>query len=621
MLNKIRLITSETKSSSFFSALKKYSEYILSETSFLNNYNPTFNERVYCIVNNIKEVKLCLSCNTKVKFTNYTKGYKIYCSLSCSRSSKETLKKRQDTMIEKYGTTAPNREKMKETNIERYGSEYASSANIIKNKVKETVKERYGVNNVSKVKSVRNKVEKTMLEKYGEKCNLSLKEEQKRIKKTNIKKYGTEYPIQSEIIKDTIKKNNLKKYGTEYFSQSKEYKRKRYLSFISHLDKILKEFDLKRAFKKEDYVGGYIKINGKRFDTIKYKIKCLKCEGVFKRPLSDGNIPTDCDLCGKQKKGISKGEDTLNSFLEELGLFYERSNRKILNGLELDFYFEKYKLAIEYNGLYYHSYRFLNKSESINYDRYINNKLYPDKGKNFHLLKTKLSEERGIKLLHINEDEWLNKREILKSMIRYNLNLIDYKINARKCKVVEVSTKDAKIFLEDNHLQGSTNSSIRLGLIYDDRLVSLMTFSKNRYSVEDYELVRFVNEINTNIRGSASKLFNHFIKNFQGSIITFADRRYSQGDLYTFLGFKELYILEPQYKYIKNQKTYHRMFFQKKNIKKLYLNYKNNKVSSSGFGLIKQFYPELTGEENLIINNINKIYDSGHIKYVYKNKI
>jgi serine/threonine protein kinase len=78
-------------------------------------------------------------------------------------------------------------------------------------------------------------------------------------------------------------------------------------------------------------------------------------------------------------------------------------DRSILKNLELDIYLPKIKLAIELNGLYWHS------------------ELY--KNKNYHLNKTKLCEEKGITLLHIFEDEWLEKLEIVKSIIKNKLNL------------------------------------------------------------------------------------------------------------------------------------------------------------------------------------------------------
>lgn len=395
-------------------------------------------------------------------------------------------------------------------------------------------------------------------------------------------------------------KNKFKKYGEEFFSQTIKYKEKRFKDFLKKLDFILNEFDLKRNFKDEEYISSYSFDEGKK-ESIKYPIFCKKCNQNFYTTITDGKYPSHCYLCEKQKAGTSKLEESLEKFILELGIEYKKNDRKILNGKELDFIFPEHNFAIELNGLYYHSFEYLNERGSD--------------GKTYHLNKTEICNKKKIKLLHINENEWIEKRKTIKSMIKYNLGLINNKINARDCKVINISTEDAKKFLEKNHIQGQTNSSIRLGLIFNEELVSLMTFSKNRYSDEDYELVRFANKLNTNVRGGASKLFKYFLNNYNGSIMTFADRRYSEGNLYKELGFKELYKTEPQYKYFKNGKVFHRMFFQKKNIERMFNNYKNDKIHTVGYGLIKKYNKDLTGEDNLILNRINKIYDSGHIKY------
>jgi hypothetical protein len=616
MIAKIKEKIKDKKSSSYFWILKKeYLSYIQSETTFLEN--PTFNERLYCLINNIDSIPKCLSCNNKVKFTNFTKGYKLYCSLSCSRKSKETLKKRQTTMLNKFGTLAPNRLKMQKTNLEKYGTKYPNQSEEIKRKTKKTNLMKYGVENISQVEEIKKKKEETNKKIYGVKTNLLDKQTIEKIKRTNLERYGFENPTKSIEIKEKTKKTNLNRYGVEYFTESLNYKQKRYKKLLTNLDKVLKDFNLKRNFKDTEYIGGYTLKNGKRVETKKYSITCLKCKGSFDVSLADGNIPTNCYICEKQKGGTSKLEDEIDSFLKSLNIPYKRNDRKKIKPLEIDFLIND-KIGIELNGLYFHSYEYLNK-DNLKEDIYIENGLIPNKGKNFHLLKTKLAEKENLELFHIMENEWIEKKEIVKSMIKYQLGLIENKINARDLKIKEISTIKAKEFLEENHLQGATNSSIRYGLVDEEwNIYSLMTFSKNRYSEEDFELVRFANLKNHIIRGGASKLLKAFKKEHKGSIITFADRRHSQGNLYKTLGFKEKYILEPQYKYIKNGKLFHRMFFQKKNIKKMYENYKDKRIHSSGFGLIKKYDEELTGEENLLRNHIYKIYDSGHIKYVLK---
>lgn len=207
MLEEIRKKIKDKKSSSFYNILNKnYSTFIINQTEFLNKNNPTFNERLYCLLNNISEIKICKSCEKKVKFINYTEGYRQYCSSTCSKSSEETLEKRQETMLLKYGTLAPNRDKMKKTIKEKCGVDNANQSEEIKNKKKKTFLTKYGVENISQLESNKEKVANTMLEKYGETSNLKVDYVKEQIKETNLRKYGKEFPTQSKKVKEKTKK-------------------------------------------------------------------------------------------------------------------------------------------------------------------------------------------------------------------------------------------------------------------------------------------------------------------------------------------------------------------------------------------------------------------------------
>jgi hypothetical protein len=149
------------------------------------------------------------------------------------------------------------------------------------------------------------------------------------------------------------------------------------------------------------------------------------------------------------------------------------------------------------------------------------------------------------------------KKDIVKSRIKNILGLTGNKIYARKCEIREVKSSESKLFLNDNHIQGNVNSKIKLGLYYNDELVSLMTFGSlrknlNQSSIDNvYELLRFCNKLNCSVIGGADKLLKHFIKEYNPKeIISYADRRWSQGDLYSNLGFTEITKNKPNYWYI-----------------------------------------------------------------------
>jgi transcription initiation factor IIE alpha subunit len=266
------------------------------------------------------------------------------------------------------------------------------------------------------------------------------------------------------------------------------------------------------------------------------------------------------------------------------------NDRSTLGALEIDVLFKDHSFGIEYNGLYWHSDEF--------------------KDKKYHLNKTELMEERGYQLFHIFEPEWINpvKRKIWESIIE-NKRKQTVKIHARKCTTREISAKESKEFLDINHMQGYQHAPIRIGLFYNDELVSLMTFSKPRFNKSvEYELVRFCSAINKSVVGAGSKLLRYFELKYQpSSIISYANRRWSQGNVYKKLGFEFVRNSEPNYFYFKTSKEFFsRNAFQKHKLRKKLAIYDER----------------LSEAENMSNNGYRRIWDSGNMvfKKVYKEK-
>ena len=252
---------------------------------------------------------------------------------------------------------------------------------------------------------------------------------------------------------------------------------------------------------------------------------------------------------------VSKEENTLYEYVQSIynGNIIQ-SNRSVLNGKELDIYLPDYKLAIEYNGLYSHQHRPSESKESL------------IKGKSYHLNKTLMCEKQGIQLLQFYSDEWLYKQSIVKSVISSKLN-INEKIYARKCEKVIINTHQKNQFLNQNHMQGEDKSKVKIGLTYEDELVCVMTFCKSRFNrVYEWELSRFSNKMGVNVIGGFSRLLSWFREDYEGNIVSYADKRYSNGNVYYKNGFDNIRVNGPSYYYIdKNcNKRYNRMMFQKK---------------------------------------------------------
>ena len=267
------------------------------------------------------------------------------------------------------------------------------------------------------------------------------------------------------------------------------------------------------------------------------------------------------------------------------------NDRKLIKPKEIDILTDKF--GIEYDSQMFHSYGLSDLS--------ILNNVVEDK--NCHLYKTELVEKQGLQLFRIFSTEWCNKQDIWKSVILSKLGL-SKRIYARSCEVKEIDSKTANDFITLNHLQGPAKQSVRLGLFYNDKLVSVMTFGKSRYNKNyEYELIRFCNEINLSVVGGAGKLLKYFERTYNPkSIISYANRRWSQGNLYEKLGFTFVKNTTPGYFYFKGDlgKLESREKFQKHKLKNILKSYDENKTET----------------ENMFLNGYRKIYDSGNKVYI-----
>jgi hypothetical protein len=272
-----------------------------------------------------------------------------------------------------------------------------------------------------------------------------------------------------------------------------------------------------------------------------------------------------------KKSKTSKSENEIKLFLEENNIKVEQSKRKYLDGLEIDLFLPEYNIGIEYNGNLYHT------------------EIYGKKTFNYHLNKTLIAAKKNINLYHLHEDEWEEKKEIIKNKLLYLLKKCNKKIHARKCIISnEIDNDIKKEFLNENHIQGNVKSKICIGAYYNNQLVSIMCFDNKRnmskskgHTNDIYELTRYAVKNGYVINGMASKLLNFFINQYNPNrIISFADRRWTpnQNDnLYIKLGFKCVNILKPDYKYYyrKSHRSgrLHKFGFGKNKLRLKYPNY------------------------------------------------
>ena len=455
---------------------------------------------------------------------------RICCSTVCA------VELRKKTSLNKYGTDNPSKsleikEKIKSTNLDRYGVEYTASSNSpTRKKMIDTWKEKYGVDNPIKCDEIRQKIQKSISEKFGVEYIFQSEEIKNKIKITNLERYGVESPFSSDIIRGKITNTLLEKYGVDNPMKCK-----------SILDKAI---DTNRIrYERDNYTQ--ISVSTESLEKLNDPHWLLE-NNATKTALEIStilNVTPECVFKYFRKHNILYTKHNTSGIESEIGAFISGlytgeilfNSRSIIDNRELDIYIPEFKLAIEINGLYWHS------------------ELSQGKDNKYHLHKTQLCNEKGIRLIHVFENEWYERSDSIKSIILNSLN-IGTKIYARNCVLREVSTTDAKKFLDINHIQGYAKSIFRIGLYYNDILVSIMTFGNSRYNnTVDIELIRFASLNGYNIIGGASKLFQYYIKNNNvDKIISYSHKDKFTGNVYKKLGFEYSHSSSPSYYYTKD---------------------------------------------------------------------
>lgn len=348
----------------------------------------------------------------------------------------------------------------------------------------------------------------------------------------------------------------------------------------------------------EQFITDAKRVHGDKFDYSKteyehsHKHVTIICKehGEFEQLPNNHLDGRGCPICGQifsQNNFISKGELELQEFIKSIYKGnIQTSCRSIITPEELDVYIPDLKIAFEFDGLYWHS-----------------EKIRPNK--NFHLNKTNKCKEKDITLIHIFEDEWNLQNRLVKTKIKHLLGVTPNKIYARKCEVKEISQNLTDKFLKKYHIQGTIAAKYRYGLFYHNHLVAVMTFSKSRFNNNyDFELLRYATVFNFTIIGGASKLLKHFRRNIEGSIISYADKRWSIGNLYEKLGFKPLKDATPNYFYIHPATL----------VRESRIKYQKHKLKDK----LEKFDPSLSETENMLNNDFYRIWDCGNKVYVLK---
>jgi hypothetical protein len=544
----------------------------------------TLQQKVWLLEHNYRSIPLC-SCGNKVRWTRKGFRYSKYCSQKCAMIDPEIKIRRKATNMEKYGCEVPTQNeevkaKRVKTNIAKYGVATPFEMRDFREKSNVTMIAKYGVDNPQKSKAIREQTATTNMERYGAPTPLQGSSKDKATA-TMLDKYGAEYAFQSPVLFKKFKETMLQRYGTEHALQNSDIQdaevKKRFLKLYNRVtsgDRVANR--VIPMFSFEEYKG----------TEDSYPWKCLACGLEFSDHLQDGHIPR-CHTCFPYLTNSSAAENELALLITSWGIPLQTSNRSLIPPYELDILLPEHNIAIEFNGLYWHS------------------ELGGRRGSTYHLRKYELCKEQGVELIQIFEDEWINKKDIVASIIRSRLGLYTTRYFARDLAVLGVPIETQRQFLDSHHIQGYIPSTLAIGLYKDEHLLSIATFIHSRYASSAWELLRYSTLPGTRVVGGLSRLISAFRKiHPEGDVISYCDKRLFTGAGYTAVGFTKLKDSLPNYFYTKSYKERSsRVKFQKHKLSKL----------------LETFNPELTEWENMQNNGYDRIWDAGNMVFVLTN--
>lgn len=405
-------------------------------------------------------------------------------------------------------------------------------------------------------------------------------------RKTSLIKYGAPSPNQHPSVKELQKLSKIERYGEDYAKKNAAKAAHSVMEKYGVKNSFILGIEKAREAKQSHCPDSFVLLKDRAWLEQAYKtmttVQIAEQLGVGHSTVSRFLIAHSIDRTNWM---YVSGQE--NEVFEYIKTIYSgeilRNDRKIIYPRELDIVLPEHKLAIEFNGVFWHS--------SID-----------DSKKKTHVSKTEDAESAGYQVLHIYSTEWEDeiKREIWKSVISSKLGLTD-KIYARKCSVEPVSLKDANEFYRHTHLQGEVQRGKSFGLYYQNKLVCCMTIGISRFEKNKKELLRFSTLVNTTVIGGFSKL----LKNFgEEEVISYANRRWSKAGVYERCGFNVVATTPPSMLYYVNNKLFSRQFFQK------------HLLSNNPF--IDHFDETKTAAKNIENNGIRKIYDSGNFKCIWR---
>jgi hypothetical protein len=410
----------------------------------------------------------------------------------------------------------------------------------------------------------------------SKKCTANGKATREKREKTNLSKYGVAHYSKTNQYKDQFKSTCEARYGVTNPGAIPELKAKRarakQLTYWNHIVESIREYTTPN-FSFDEYTH----VRDKELSWT-----CKVCGDAFISNIF-GKLPK-CPTCfpsGNTGGPSSVEKDVLNEITNMYSGTVLTNVRNLITPKEIDIYIPEFQLAIEINGVYWHS--------SDHVDSF------------YHQNKFLECQKKNLSLLMITDYEWQTKRSTVIAMIRHRLKQVP-NIPARSCSVQPITPNQAKLFLDENHIHGYSTASGHLGLFYQNTLISVFSYMRNsRFDrkSKQLEIVRLA--FAGRSTGALGKFIKYVKRMFPNeSIVSYADLRYGSGNVYLNNGFRESHTTKPGYWYFYKNHMYHRMSWQK---------YKLVKLGAD---------PALSEQEIMNSWGALRIYDCGHKCFVYE---
>ena len=448
--------------------------------------------RVYCILNDISQIPCCSYEECRQPLRNFNPDrqcviHSLFCSIQHMGKSKMIISKR----VNGYMNRSPEQKlktkiQTEQTILERFGNKCFMKTDYFKEKQKEFIVDNGGVNNVSQIEEVREKVKTTNVERFGYECNLAAPECIEKKTQTYMEHFGVDHCMKCPEVVEKQLNTFERKYGSRSASNTPRAIRRRKARQLKLKLKAIREN------QRVELVTSIQSISEIILNQTNLWWRCLDCGHVFYGPMVavENERIVNCPFCEMENRGSvnhSAFEYEIAKFIREsfpeLEVYHcdNKVNRHIIYPKEIDIWIPEKKIGIECEGVYWHSVEFQEK--------------YSDELFNSISEKTQLCEEKGIHLIHIFQDEWLIDQDEVKEML---VNFIrgDYDIPEYNDDKIVLSHDKYPSFLkiEGFHLAYITGDDAVTRYAYKQRKSGQFTRMKKKYHVYSSGQLVFVRD-------------------------------------------------------------------------------------------------------------------------------